>query len=156
MVSLIYSPFTTLGLNQRFLRLLRSYLDIVSIIHISIVHIKILFTDFLKPGTADGGGGGVIWTPPVVSQKMYLLNGSKMLFFVIFNNILIFFKLFRRYEEFIFQYSLFPSSFTNFLDFLTFTKKVMRSAYNRWCQHFFYVEHALNRLFNNCIMLYLY
>ena len=27
--------------------------------------------------------------------------------------------------------------FTNFLDFLSFTKKLMSSAYNRWCRNFF-------------------
>ena len=31
----------------------------------------------------------------------------------------------------------------------------MTPAHNRWCQHFFYFQPTLNRLFNNCIELYI-
>ena len=36
---------------------------------------------------------------------------------------------------------------------LLVSKKLMMSAYNRWCQHFFHFQHTLNRFFNNCIKL---
>ena len=49
------------------------------------------------------------------------------------------------------------SILTNFIDFSDFlTKKLMASVYNRWCQHLFYIQPTLNRLFNNCIKLYWY
>ena len=35
-------------------------------------------------------------------------------------------------------------------------KKLMTSACNRWCQHFFYFQPTLNRWFNNYIKLYWY
>ena len=46
-------------------------------------------------------------------------------------------------------------SISDFLTFL-FKNKLMTSAYNKWCQHFFHLQHTLNRLFNNCIKLYGY
>ena len=39
-----------------------------------------------------------------------------------------------------------------FLHF-SFANKLMTSAYNRWWQHFFYLQPTLNRLLNNCIKL---
>ena len=52
----------------------------------------------------------------------------------------------------------FSSIFWNFFVFCHFlvTKKLMTSAYNRWCQHFFHFQLTLNRLFNNFIKLYSY
>ena len=51
---------------------------------------------------------------------------------------LIFLKSFGRYEEFLCQYYLFSLILIDFFDFLAFPcyKKLMTSAYNRWCQHF--------------------
>ena len=43
----------------------------------------------------------------------------------------------------------FLSIFWIFWYFLV-TKKLMTSAYNRWCQHFFHFQRNLNIFFNNC------
>lgn len=32
--------------------------------------------------------------------------------------------------------------------------KLMTLAYNRRCDHFFYLQHTVNRSFNNCVKLY--
>ena len=50
---------------------------------------------------------------------------------------------------------LFSSSSWIFWHFLI-AKKLMTSAYNGWCQNFFYLQPNLNRLFNNCVKLYWY
>ena len=54
-------------------------------------------------------------------------------------NSLEFLKSFRSYEEFLCLYSLFFLILINFWIFWHFlvTKKLMTSAYNKWCQHFF-------------------
>ena len=52
------------------------------------------------------------------------------------------------------------TSFINFFNFWFFwhffvVNKLM-TAYNRWCQHFFYFQATLNRLLSNCIKSYWY
>ena len=63
-----------------------------------------------------------------------------------------FLKSFGRYEDFLRQYELFSSIFWIFWNFLI-ANKLMTSGYNIWCQHFFYLETTLNRMFNNFITL---
>ena len=51
---------------------------------------------------------------------------------------------------------IFLSIFIIFCIFWHFlvTKKLMTSAYNKWCQHFFHSQHTLKGLFKDCIKLY--
>ena len=64
-------------------------------------------------------------------------------------------KIWRNSLSILANFHKFSSIFWIFWHYLV-TKKLMTSAYNRWCQHFFYFEHTLNRLFNTCIKLYWY
>ena len=50
----------------------------------------------------------------------------------------------------IFSLNINTSIFRVFWHFFV-TKKLMKSAYNRWCRHFFYFQPTLNRLFSNFI-----
>ena len=65
-----------------------------------------------------------------------------------------FLKSFRRYENVLRRYKLFLLIFQIFSHFLV-AKKLMKSAYNRWFQHFFYFQQTVSRLFNNFIRCYI-
>ena len=65
---------------------------------------------------------------PQVVQKIWRFSLSKLAVFISF------------YQFFLFFYF-----------FFLVIKKLMMSAYNRWCQHFFHFQDTLNRLFNNCV-----
>ena len=53
------------------------------------------------------------------------------------------------------QYLLFSFIF-GFFDISLWQKQLVTIVYNRWYQIFFYFQHTLNKLFNNCIKLHWY
>ena len=106
-------------------------------------------------------GGGVNLTSPCGFSK--IVSSKKRVtpwFFVTFNIILrhifpenfiefpqVVQKIWRNSLSILANFHQFSSIFWIFWHYLV-TKKPMMSAYNRWCLHFFYLQHTLNRLFN--------
>ena len=71
-----------------------------------------------------GSSPGFLWLLILLSVASFLKISLKFL------------KSFGRYEDFLCQHNYFYQFFGFFWHFLV-TKKLLTSAYNRWCQHFF-------------------